>query len=323
MPKRIIGVEIGGTKLQAAVGDGSGVLSHKRAGRVLLAAGADGVMAWVCENIAAILAETGAVGGVKPSAIGVGFGGPVDSATGRVLTSHQVPGWQGRELKREIEYRFQLPTVVANDSNAAGWAEYKLGAGRGAQNFVYMNIGSGIGGALVVEGKLYDGQGLGACEIGHTYIPDWEADYPGAAKITEQLCSGWAIERRIRAWDDLDMATPLGRLCGGDASALTCAQLGQAADAGDARALNEIQRVGEGVARALANVLALLHPERIAIGGGVAQIGETFLEAIRIPLGDYCFPPYRGRYEVVPCALGEDVVVHGAVLLAGDDDVKK
>lgn len=308
----VIGVEIGGTKLQVAQGDGVSGLTHKRVGRVDVAAGAEGVLAWVQDSIAQLLAELPE----PPTAIGVGFGGPVDSATGRVLTSHQVAGWQGRELKSHLEDIFRLPTTVANDSNAAGWAEYVLGAGRGSRNFVYMNIGSGIGGALVVDGKLYDGQGLGACEIGHTYLPDWEADYPGAARITEQLCSGWAIERRMHEWNDLEPASPLARLCGGDPARLTCAMLGQAAQENDQRALNEIQRVGEGVARTLANVIALLHPEVIALGGGVALIGDVLLEAIRIPLADYCFAPYRGKYKLVPCALGEDVVLQGAILLA-------
>lgn len=314
----IIGVEIGGTKMQVAVGDGSGTLSHKHTARVDVAAGADGVLAWVYETLEQVINNMEAAREKRPTAIGVGFGGPVDSATGRVLTSHQVEGWQNRELKRDIEAHFKLPTTVANDSNAAGWAEYVLGVGKGTRNFVYMNIGSGIGGALVVDGKLYDGQGLGACEIGHTYIPDWEADYSGAAQITERLCSGWAIERRIRAWDDLDAESPLSKLCSGDAARLTCALLGQAAQQKDQRALNELQRVGEGVARALANVLALLHPEVIALGGGVANLGDVLLNAICIPLEDYCFAPYRGKYKLVPCSLGDDVVLQGAVLLAGE-----
>ena len=199
-----------------------------------------------------------------------------------VLVSHQIEGWEGVHLKTWFEDRFKLPACVENDANAAGWAEYCLGAGRGTRCFVYCNIGSGIGGALVVNGQLYNGQGLGACEIGHTYVPDWTADAPGAADKLEHLCSGWSITRRIQSWSDLDPDSILGRLAGGDARALTCPILAEAARQGDSRALAEIGAVANAVGRALSNVVTLLHPERIALGGGVALMGDILLKPLAI-----------------------------------------
>jgi glucokinase len=248
--------------------------------------------------------------------IGVGFGGTVESETGRANSSRHVEGWGGFDLKKWCEDKFGLPTVVANDTSAGGWAEYLLGSGRGTENFFYMNIGSGIGGALISEGRLLDGQGLGAGEIGHTHVPDWTSDTPGAVAILESLCSGWAIERRVRKWPSPPAGAPLAELCGGNPEAIDCRILAEAAEAGDALARDEIERIAESLGIALANVIALFHPERIALGGGVALMGETLLEPIRRSADRYCFDPFRGIYSIVPCELGESVVTTGALLLA-------
>lgn len=310
--RKVIGVESGGTKLQAALGTADGVIEHVVRGSVAREAGAAGILAWIEEALRGLLA---AHPEVKPEAIGAGFGGPIDSATGEVLVSHQIAGWEGIGLKSWFEERFGLPAIVANDANAAGWAEYCLGTGRGTRQFFYMNIGSGIGGALVVDGKLYDGQGRGAGEIGHTYVPDWTGT-PGAADKLENLCSGWSIERRIRALQ-LTPDTPLWRLCGGKAETLTCATLAEAARQGDSVAMAEVEHVAQTVALALANVLTLFHPERIALGGGVSLMGDVLVTPLQRQVERLVFGPFKGRYEILPCALAESVVVAGALLLAG------
>lgn len=314
MKKYLLAVEIGGTKLQVALGTPDGTIVDVERGNVDPARGAGGILEWLESAAAAVIGRCPADGACR--AIGVGFGGPVDSATGRVLVSHQVGGWDGIQLKGWFEDRFSVPTCVENDANAAGWAEYCLGAGKGTNTFVYCNIGSGIGGALVVDGKLYNGQGLGACEIGHTWVADWTSATPGAMDKLENLCSGWSITRRIRSWSDLDPATPLGQLCEGDPGRLTCPMLADAARAGDAKALTEIQAVAAGVGQALANVVTLLHPEKIAMGGGVSLMGDILLDALAARVDTLAFGAYQGTFEVVPCALEEDVVTAGALLMA-------
>lgn len=311
--RNLLAVEIGGTKLQAALGTADGTVLKTLRATVEPAGGAAGIRACIAELADALIEETGRE---NLSAIGVGFGGPVDSRTGTILVSHQIAGWEGFALKPWFEERFGLPTTVANDSNAAGWAEYVLGAGRGTRSFVYNNIGSGIGGALVIDGKLYDGQHLGAGEIGHTLVPDWTSTVSGAVARLEDLCSGWAIERRVRGWKSLPTWSALARLCQGDPKRLTCALLADAARGGDPTALSEIDRVARTIAIALANVITLFSPERIALGGGVALMGDVLLEPIRKYTAHLAFAPYRGHFEIVPCALGEAVVLSGALLLA-------
>ncbi len=311
----VIAVEIGGTKLQAALGSSDGAIIERRRSMVARDQGAAGILDWCAAQAAELLAN--GHGETQAAAIGIGFGGPVETATGRALVSHQVAGWENLPIKRWFEERFNLPVIVANDANAAGWAEYCLGAGRGTRNFVYMNIGSGIGGALVVEGCLYDGQGRGACEIGHSWVPDWTATAPGAADKLEHLCSGWAIEQRLRAMTYIEADTPLHVLCGGKAERLNCALLAEAARRGDPCARAEIAQVVEAVGVALGNVIALFHPERIALGGGVSLMGEVLFTPLRAALNKRMFAPYASTVELVPCLLEEDVVVAGALLLAG------
>lgn len=301
-----LAVEIGGTKLQIALGSLDGRILRLKRGAAPVDRGAAGVLDWIERETRTLLAD-GEREGPRPTVVVVGFGGPVETATGRVLTSHQVAGWEGMELKAWFEERFGLPTVVANDSNAAGWGEYKLGAGQGTRHFAYMNIGSGIGGALIIDGRLHDGQGLGAGELGHTWIADWTADKPGVIEKLENLCSGWSIEKRLSKW-------PKFR----ETEKITCQELGARANAGDQRALAEIDAVARGLAQALANLIALVHPERIAIGGGVSLLGDTLLNPLRRHTAQLAFGPYRDRYQIVPCQLGETVVLSGALLLAAE-----
>ena len=156
----IVGLESGGTKLQAALGRPDGEILACRRGTVP-AGTAAAILEWFEREVPEVLKEAPSHGG-EVKRIGVGFGGPVDSVTGTALTSHQVEGWSGFALKPWFEERFGIETRVFNDSNAAGWAEYCLGAGRGTRHFMYSNIGSGIGGALIIDGRLHDGQGRGA-----------------------------------------------------------------------------------------------------------------------------------------------------------------
>lgn len=313
MKPSVLGIEIGGTKLQAARGHSDGAIVELITGSVDPSKGAEAILEWIEATVPRLIPA----GNQPVSAIGVGFGGPIETATGTVLTSHQVGGWSGFPLRAWFEEKFGLPTVVANDANASGWAEYLRGAGRGTRHFCYMNIGSGIGGAFVLDGKLYDGQGLGAAEIGHTYVPDWTSPQPGAADKLEHLCSGWSIERRVRASAVLDPRSLLSDLCGGDPRRINCAILADAARDGDEYARHVIDQVAQSVGLAIANVVTLIHPERVALGGGVAQMGDVLLNPVRRYCAERVFEPYRGSFAIVPCDLGASVVVAGAMLLAG------
>ena len=155
--------------------------------------------------------------------IGVGFGGPLESSVGRVTTSVQVPGWENFHLKTWFEENFHHSTVVVNDTVAGGYGELLLGSGLGKNYFYYTNIGTGIGGAMFINGKPYDGTGFGATYMGHTYIPDWHN--PDSAQKLENICCGIAIEKRLRKPGYVPADSRLMSICKGNIETITCQML--------------------------------------------------------------------------------------------------
>lgn len=318
MTDLILGIEIGGTKQQVAIGTPEGQILTLRQVRVDLASGGAGIRKWLHEQISELIG-TAEAENRKISAIGVGFGGPIDTARGQVLQSIQVSGWQDFPIKSWFQEQFNLPTIVANDSNAATWGEYRCGFGRGSDHFFYTNIGSGIGGGFVFDGKLFDGQGFGAGEFGHTFVPDWANISQGMrGSQIENLCSGWAIESRLRTPGYIPGSSALYRSNPDDLVKITTKDLGEAARSGDPFSMAEIDRVAHSIGIGLANVLSLTGVERIAIGGGVSNLGTLLMDPIRRYTEKYAFISSKGRYQIERCSLGDQIVLVGALLLASE-----
>ncbi len=309
-----LGIEIGGTKLQLAVGagDGSPFVDSQRAG-IRLEEGAGG-----------ILRQIGSIGRDlidrhRPRAIGIGFGGPVDAVAGRTITSHQVEGWTDFRLVDWCRETFGLPAGLSNDADAAGLAEALFGAGRGHRVVFYITVGSGIGGALVVDGRVYSGGHGIASEIGHLR-PGPDADDPHVT--IESIASGFGIAGAGRSWlaeenlHDPSAADLLAR-CGGRIEQLSGRMVAEAAAVGNAAAgqifAHALKTLGWGIAQ----MITLMAPQVVVIGGGVPLAGETmFFAPLRHQVARYVFPPLAHSYCIVPAALGEDVVVHGALAVA-------
>jgi len=316
----IIGVEIGGTNLRLAYGTPEGEILAVHRGGVASEFGAHGILEWIKENLPLVLSQAFEAG-YQPRGIGCGFGGPINTSQGRVLRSIHILGWDDYPLKEWFQAQYQLPTVIANDTNAAAWGEYRRGIGQGTRYFFYTNIGTGIGGGIIIDGSLYDGQGFGAGEFGQTFIPDWTASRLGAEERLENLCSGLSIEKRLRTQGYVPDTSSLMKLCDGDLMRIDCRLLHQAATQGDHFARREIEQVGWTIGIALSNVLSLVSPERIAIGGGVSNMGELLLGAIRRSTKEHEFVNSVGRYEIFPCALKGSIVLVGAILLAAEEAV--
>ncbi|MDX2036464.1 MAG: ROK family protein [Isosphaeraceae bacterium] len=309
-----LGIEIGGTKLQVGAGDSTGRLLDLERGAVDPARGASGVL----DTIAAISARLLDRCSPRPEAIaavGIGFGGPVDPTSGRVLESHQVAGWTDFDLAGWARATFRTDRVaIQNDADTAGFAEAVRGAGRGYDPVLYLTIGSGIGGGLISGGRIYRGGGLGALEIGHLWIR-LEGEPP--AKL-EQIASGWAIGRAARERLTPDSRSILLDLPGAPAT-LTGLDVGRAAELRDRFALGILERARAAMIQALGHAVTLLSPRRIILGGGVSLLpAALWLDPIQAGLDAWVFPSFRGTFDVVSAALGEEVVVHGALALAAD-----
>jgi glucokinase len=301
-----LGIEIGGTKLQLGVGDADlATLAALERAAVCPEQGAQGIRNQI-EAIAAPLIDRYGV-----TALGIGFGGPVDMAAGRVVKSHHVAGWDGFALVDWCRQTFQLPAGLANDSDMAGLGEARFGAGRGSRVVFYSNVGSGIGGALCVGGRVYVGGAGIASELGHVR-PGPQADTPRT--IVETAASGWAIAEAARSDDGL--AAELQRQHDCSAPRITSKMVAEAARAGNPSALAIFRRAVQTYGWAIAQVITLLSPEVVVIGGGVPLAGEAlFLTPLRQEVERYVFPPLLGTYRLVAAELGEEVVVYGALAL--------
>lgn len=315
-----LGVEIGGTKLQLGIGRGDGILRALHRERVDPAGGAPEILERIELAYPRLLEQAG-ISRDEIAGAGVGFGGPVDPVRGTIQRSFQVAGWDGFPLADWIRERLGLERVVVeNDADAAGLAEALMGAGRGQSPLLYSNVGSGIGGALVVDGRLYRGSGAGALEIGHLHVPDPRPGSSGTVEL-EQIASGWAIGRQARdaalamshdqrrAWSVLAHAD-------GEPDRITAVAVAHAASTGDPIALLILQNARAAIAFALTQAITLLAPKRIVFGGGVSLIpDDLWLEPIRHQVAASAFPPFLGTFDIVTALLGEEVVVHGALLL--------
>jgi glucokinase len=293
-----LGIEIGGTKLQLGVGPGDGKLLGLWRGSVVAAEGAGGIQRQITSALPELLSKAG----IDRSAlrgVGVGFGGPIDDNTHTVITSHQIRGWDDFPLADWVTDMTGLPAVLGNDADVAGLAEALYGAGKGCSPIFYVTVGTGIGGGLIIDGEIYRGVGRGAAEIGHLRMGAWQ----GKEFDLEQVSSGAAIERRATGLANRRITVPeVARLAAGDDPDDISEALDFAIDK---------------LADALCHVTALLCPRRLVIGGGVSLVGEDlFFAPLRQRVAERVFAPFAGLTEIVPAALGEEVVVHGAVALA-------
>lgn len=314
-----LGIEIGGTKLQLGVGDGRGHMVALVRQPVEPSRGAEGIRRQIEQALPELLRQADLTRS-DLRGMAYGFGGPVDDLTRSVITSHQVAGWDGFPLASWSEERFGIPCVLGNDCDVAALAEASFGAGQGYDPVFYVTVGSGIGGGLVIQGRIYRGSGRGAAEIGHLRMRGRHV-CPHTGAWTEfgpleDYASGWAIQRTAatRLREEPHLASRLREVPSGE---LNVQAIGEAARQGDRLAGHVLHEAVEYLAWGIAQVTALLAPRCVVIGGGVSLLGEDlFFAPLRQALSGIVFRPFADTFQIVPASLGEAVVVHGALALA-------
>jgi len=299
---QLLGIEIGGSKQQIVLGDEQGTITHRERLAVDRALGGAGIR----DHLAAAVRE------LKQrhswAGVGCGYGGPVDWTTGKVCCSHHVEGWDEFPLAAWLHDLCGAPVRVDNDSDVAALGEALFGAGKGFNPVFYTNSGSGVGGGLVVHGRIYHGAPPGEAELGHVRL-----DKSGT--IVEERCSGWAMDRKIRALKQTEPDGLLARLIG-DAPGGEARHLPEALRRGDATAQRLVRETADDLAFALSHVTHLIHPQVIVLGGGLALIGEPWRAAVAEELPKYVMAAFVPGPQVKLAALGEDVVPAGALALA-------
>ncbi len=306
----ILGVDIGGTDIKLGIVDDSAAAAPFSreivSGTIPTRAGegpelaAARVRAWCEERDAA------------PAAAGIACAGLIDGARGILHVSPNLAGWIDVPLRALFERELGVPAAVENDANAAAYGEWRAGAGRGLRSFVCLTLGTGVGGGIVLDGSLYRGATGFAGEIGHTVIL---ADGPpcacGSRGCLEALIGAPAITRRARELYGAREGTPAG-----SGSIGSVADLARAAAAGDEIASRVFEETGRFLGVALANVVHILAPEAIVVGGGVAGAGEILFGPARETLRRCVMDASMAEVRIVPAELGNRAAVLGSALLA-------
>jgi glucokinase len=243
------------------------------------------------------------LGGERPSAVGISFGGPVDYQSGVVRLSHHVPGWENVPLQQRFEQVFQSPVRVDNDANMAALGEWHFGAGRGVADMLYVTVSTGVGGGWILNGRPYRGANGMAGEIGHTVVdPHGPLCLCGKRGCVERLASGPYMAQ--------DVAAARGLAAGG----VTGKLVAEWAKLGEETAVAILERGAWGLGLGIGNAANLLNPSRVVLGGGVTKSGERWWQLVRQTAQAIALPEVQ--FDILPAALGDDAPLWGAAALA-------
>jgi glucokinase len=311
----VLGVDVGGTKLATVLATAHGEILHKLRLPTEAARGPEFGVARLIAMLRQILAETQ----VDPAdiiGIGVACGSPMDAERGIILGPPNLQSWNPVPIKETLEAAFSLYAQLENDANAGALAEWLFGAGRGKRNVVYMTMGTGIGGGLILDGRLYRGTNGNAGEVGHMRIVREGGPLCGCGKrgCLEAFCSGPSIARRARealAAGTDDGTAILGRA--GNLEAVTAEHVFAAARFGDALALRLVDETAHYMGIGLANIIQAINPEVIVLGTIATEQGDFFLDRVRRVVREEAWPQMSQVVEILPSPLGKAVGDYGAI----------
>ncbi|MDR7419289.1 MAG: ROK family protein [Armatimonadota bacterium] len=312
MSEYYLGVDLGGTKILTALVNGRGQVLQ-RARIATPAGGPEDVVAAIVATVHDVThqahLEAGAVRG-----IGVGAPGPMDPETGVVFEPPNLPGWRDVPLGAMLTVRLGMPAFVENDANAAALGERWAGAGAGIDDLIYMTVSTGIGGGLILNGDLYHGVSGTAGEVGHMVIDPRGPRCPcGRTGCLEAIASGTSIARDAREAVRAGRPTALAALAPGD---LDAAAVARAAHDGDPVAREIYARAASALGTGIANLVNLLNPAMVIIGGGVARAGDLIFAPVRRIVRQEVFERPGAAVQIVPALLGDDVGAVGAAAVA-------
>jgi glucokinase len=303
-----VGIDLSGPTMRTALVSNDGEVIERRES----AMEADKLVS----QVASVVNELRAVN-PNIKSVGIGIPGLVNRQTDRVVASRDLPSSVREDLHSEFMEATGLRVEIENDANAAAYGEFVAGAGRGARDMFYMTIGDGIGGAIVLDGKLWTGASGFAGEVGHITIDNDGIECEcGNIGCLETVASGPNIVRRANERLHRDGTSSLSKLAIN--KNFTAADLAHEANNGDDFSLMMIERTGKYIGTGVASVLNLLNIERIVLGGGVMDAGELILNPIINEAKRRAFQPCFEATQIVAASLGADSVSIGAAMLARD-----
>lgn len=324
----VVGVDLGGTNVRAAV--------LERATEKIVARG-DNLPSFAQDGVAqtagqiALAAETAmrqaGVGHADVLGVGIAVPGHVKAREGLVMWAPNFKEqWRGVNIAHPIQETLELPVFIGNDANLAALGEFTFGAGREVRHLAMVTLGTGIGGGLIVDGKLVEGADGGAGEIGHMVInPGGRGGNSAFGSVEGETQRDAIVERAARKIQE-GYPTSLAEIADYDRFALTPAIIAEEAQKGDSVAIEVFEETGYYLGLCVANLINLLNPQMVVIGGGIAQAGELILEPIRRAALACAIRSLSRTCQIVPAALGDNAGILGSVALVlqeigGADDI--
>lgn len=289
--KYIVGIDLGGTKIAAALSDEKGKIITDINVPTHASQGKNQVIKNIKRAINTLLSGKKS----KLKAIGIGAPGPILYEKGIIINPPNLPGWKRVNLKSILEKEFGVPVFVDNDANCAALGEAKFGVGKSAKDFIYITVSTGIGGGIIIDRKLYRGKNGSAGEFGHMII-DPQGYKCGCGNVGdfEAMASGTSIKTRS----------------GEDAMAIHIQ-----AQQGDAKAIKVIEETAKYLGIGIANLINIFDPEVVVVGGGLSNMGELLLKPVRRYVKQYALPLPGSSAKIVRAKLGANYGIYGAIAL--------
>jgi len=307
-----LGVDLGGTNIQVGALDANDKIIAREKTKTKADKGEDEVVSRIAGAVSDVLKdidmEAGEVGG-----LGIGAPGAIDFNKGIVLEAVNLR-WTDYPLKKKLESEIGIAVTLDNDVNVGTWGEFKAGAAKGKSDVLGVFVGTGIGGGLVLGGKLFHGAMMTAGEIGHTVL---RADAPFGRRTLEQNASRTASVNLITQLIEANHESEIYSLTDGDMSKVKSKVLAKAVEKDDALAVEVLRQSARDVGIASANAVTLLSLEAVVLGGGVVEaLGAKYVDWARESFLQHVFPPVLRKCQLLESKLGDDAGLMGAALLA-------
>lgn len=312
----ILAVDLGGTKIVTALISCRGEIISREYNPTLAEEGADAVINRILTTVNSLVSNA-LSSSYSIATIGIAAAGAIDSEKGLVTDSPNLPGWHNIPLKDMVEKATGIRTFIMNDASAAALGEHIFGAGRGMNNLIYLTVSTGIGGGIIINGRLYSGPSGSAGEIGHTTI---DINGPrcscGNIGCLEMLASGKAVAREAQRLIAQGAKTAIIELAEGDLQNITAQTVATAAQKGDTLALTIVSKAANYLGVGMVNLVNIFNPEMIIVGGGMAKMGNMLLDGARKVVTERAFQMPAQLVRIVPSQLGDNAGALGVVAFA-------
>lgn len=316
MSKYYAGIDLGGTFIKCGIVDGDG----KLLGKDKIPTGKDRPYGEIAADMAACvraLAEKAGLAAEDLAAAGIGAPGTADSEHGVIIYSNNIE-WENVPLGRAVQQALGVPAFVTNDANAAALGEFVSGAGAAYKSVVFITLGTGVGGGIVLDGKLFEGGKSAGAEVGHTVIRmNGEKCTCGRKGCFEAYASATALIRQTKAAMQKAQGSKLWQLCGGDPEKVDGKTAFDGMREGDAAATRVVKNYIKYLAEGIANLANIFRPDAVLLGGGVCAEGETLLKPLRRKVNSLLFGGTKyAPVKVLTASLKNDAGLFGAAAFA-------